>query len=161
MAAETYILNSIDVKNNAIRRIQQINPDGNMQITISSAGRKSARQRALQWMWYTEVSRAGIGGKHEDSKEGVHLVSRYRFAVPILCRDDPTFAELWAELKKRYKHDSEKMMWITDNFVHTESFNMSQMAEYLTEFEHFYGPMVALTDPEDLLYVQDNEKREG
>ena len=151
MKAENYVINSVEARNNVIRRIQQIPCDGNMKVTFSSAGSKSARQRALQWMWYTEVARAGVGGKHEDTKEGVHLVSRYRFAVPILCRDDPTFAELWAELKKRYGHDSEKMVWITDNFVHTESFNMSQMAEYLTEFEHFYGPMAALTDPEDLL----------
>jgi len=150
MKAESYILVSDTVRNNAIRRMQEIPCDGKMQVTFSSAGSKSARQRGLQWRWNDDVAKSGMGGEHEDTKEGVHLVSKYRWAIPIFIRDDPFFADLFIEWRKLYGGDKERMMWFVDNQVHTENFNIAQMAEFLTSFQEYYiSNGVSLTSPED------------
>ena len=149
MKAQHYILISEQVRENAIDYIRELPADGKLKITISDAKDKSVRQRGLQWKWYTEVSEAGIGGRHEDTKEGVHLVSKWRWAMPILIRDDDFFAELFMAWQEKHKNDEDAMRWFVDTQVHTESFNTSQMAEYLTEFQRYYGQYVALTDPND------------
>ena len=149
MKAEKFILHTEFIRENCIARINRIELDGKTMVTISNAGNKSSRQRGLQWRWYTDVAQAGIGGKHEDTKEGVHLVSKYRWAIPILIRDDPFFAEIYHAWFMRWDKDDERKMWFVDHMVHTEDFNTSQMAEFLTEFQQYYGPHVNLTDPQD------------
>jgi len=149
MKAESYFIVSERVKNNLTCRIKDIPADGNLKVVISNAGSKSAKQRGLQWRWHTEVASAGIGGKHEDTKNGVHLVSKWRWAIPILLRDDEFFSSLYSAWIHLYGKDEERMRWFVDNHVHTERFNTSQMAEFLTEFQRHYGPLVNLTDPGD------------
>ena len=147
MKHEQFILVNDNVLNNAIMRIKEIPCDGKTKIVIANAGTKSDKQRGLQWKWYTEVSEAGIGGKHEDTKDGVHLICKYHWAIPILIRDDMTFGELHHIWKQLYGTDAERMQWFTENQVSTEAFSTSQMAEYLTDFQKHYGPLVNLTDP--------------
>jgi hypothetical protein len=106
--------------------------------------------RGLEWRWYTDVAIAGVGGKHSDTKDGVHLLSKYRWALPILIRDDEFFSEIYAAWKQKHGSDEERMKWFIESQVHTERFNTSQMAEYLTEFQRHYGQMVNLTDPKDM-----------
>ena len=129
-------------------RLKDLELNGKIKLTISDAGSKSAKQRGLQWKWYTEVANSGLGGKHEDTKDGVHLVSKYRWAVPIFIRDDVHFNDLYAIWIQLYGKDPERMEWFIDNQVHTEKFSVSQMAEFLTDFQNRYLEVgVNLTDP--------------
>lgn len=149
MKAETFYLKSKSVINNAIARILEIEPDGKIQVTISNTGTKSARQRGLDWQWNTDISLAGIGGKHEDCKNGVHLVCKYRFAVPILCRDDTFFSNLYEGWLNNHKGDEVAILWFVEHHVLTEALTVSQMAEYLTDKQRYYlDKGVNLTDPE-------------
>ena len=132
-------------------RCKELELDGRTKLTLSDAGDKSARQRGLQWIWNGEVAAAGIGGKHEDTKNGVHLVSKYRWAVPIFVRDDIYFNDLYSVWIQLYGKDADRMLWYVDSQVHTENFNTSQMAEFLTEFQRYYlDKGVTLTNPDDL-----------
>ena len=150
MKAESYILNNQSVLNLAMTRCKSLELDGRTKLTLSDAGGKSARQRGLQFLWYGEVAEAGIGGKHEDTKNGVHLVSKYRWAIPIFSRDDVHFNDLYIAWVDIYGKDAEKLSWFIDCQVHTEKFNTAQAAEFLTEFQRYYvGKGVNLTDPDD------------
>ena len=99
--------------------------------------------------WNEDVAKSGFGGRHEDSKAGVHRVAKYRWALPILIRDSPNFADLYAVYRQLYEGDQEKMMWFVDEQIHTETMSVSQVAEFLSEFQNYYsGHGVALTDPD-------------
>jgi len=146
---ESYRLINDQVRRAAITHINSLECDGKLSVNIVASGNKSARQRGLQWRWYTDVSKAGVGGAHEDSKEGVHLICKYRFAVPIFIRDDEFFADLYAAYRQKYIDSSERIEWFIDTQVHTENFNVSQMAEYLTCIQQYYTTKgVALADPD-------------
>lgn len=147
MIAEPYYLSSDTVRANVVNRLMELPCDGSVKVVFSNSGDKSAKQRGLQWLWYTETSLAGIGGKHESTKNGVHLVSKWRWALPIFIRDDEFFAEIYQTWFDKYGKDEERMLWFVDTQVHTEKMTTSQMAEYLTEFERHYRPHVDLTDP--------------
>lgn len=149
MKAEQYILINENVRQNLMAHIRSLPADGKLKVTISDASSKSARQRGLEWTWYTDVANSGVGGVHEDTKEGVHLVSKYRWALPIFIRDDEFFAELWTAWKANHEGDEDAMRWFVDTQVHTEKMTTSQTAEYLTEFQRHYGQIVNLTDPQD------------
>lgn len=147
MKAEQYYLISDKIRGSLITRIRELDVDGKLKVVISAAGSKSVKQRGLQWKWYTEVANAGIGGKHDDTKDGVHLVSKWRWAVPILLRDNEFFNSLYAAWMHLHSNDEDRVRWFIDNHVRTESFTTSQMAEFLTDFQRHYGSMVNLTDP--------------
>jgi len=157
MKAESYILINEAVKVNACLRIKDITADGKTQVTICNAGDKSARQRGLDWMWSTDIANSGMGGKFEDTKDNVHRVCKFKWAIPIFIRDDSFFAELYKEYINLHKLDPERMKWFVDVLVHTEEFNVSQMAEYLTDKQRHYLDLgFPLRDPDDLklLYYQ-------
>lgn len=157
MKAKTYVLINEAIKVNACLHIKDIVADGKTQVTIQNAGDKSSRQRGLQWLWNTDVALSGMGGEFEDTKENVHLVSKYRWAIPILCRDDTNFGDIYAGFIKEHGKDPERMRWFVDVMVHTEKFNTSQMAEFLTDYQRYYLERgFPLRDPEDqkLLYYK-------
>jgi hypothetical protein len=101
-------------------------------------------------MWNEDVSKSGIGGEHWDSQKGVHLISKYMFAIPIFQRDDPYFSDLYDLFIGKHEGNREMMMWFVENNVSTEKFNVSQMAEYLTSKKNYFGIKhgVNLRDPE-------------
>lgn len=151
MKSETFTLLTDRVRKNVIARILDVELDGKTQVVISNAGKKSAKQRGLQWRWNTDVAKSGIGGENEDTKDGVHLVSKYRWAIPIFIRDDEFFGDIYTAWIEMYGKDPERMRWFVDNMVHTEKFSTSQMAEFLTEFQNYYlSKGVQLTDPDEL-----------
>lgn len=138
MKAETYFITSLDVIKEVIDRVKQIVPGHNIKVTIGNAGTKSAKQRGLEWNWYTDISLSGKGGKHCDTKEGVHLVYKYRFALPIMCREDVYFADLWAGWLKMCDtmvDREERLLFFVDKHVHTEKLPVPLMAEYLTDIQ--------------------------
>lgn len=151
MKTEHFTIYSDQDKNELIQKIQAIEIDGKTKVSISPSGSKSAKQRGLQWKWNSEVAKAGIGGKHEDTAEGVALVAKWKWAVPILIRDDDFFADLFTIYRNKWNNDPDRMRYFVDVYVHTEQFNTSQMAEFLTEFQNHYSQFVKLTDPDERL----------
>ena len=125
--------------------------DGTVKVTFSSAKDKSARQRGLQYIWYGDVVRSGVGGQNESSEERLHLASKYRWALPILIRDDDYFAELWLNYFEANQNDPKKLEWFVAHHVSTEALDQSQMAEYLHKFQDYYAHDlgVNLTDPDE------------
>jgi len=147
--AEKFILSSELIRDNALNRIKEIELNGKTTVTISDTGSKSARQRALNWVWNENVAESGFGGRHEDTKAGVHRLAKYRWALPILIRDKPNFADLYSVYRQLYEGDQEKMVYFIDEHIHTEHMSISQVAEFLSEFQNYYlGHGVALVDPE-------------
>jgi hypothetical protein len=136
--AEKYTLSSQFILDNCILDISNRPLDGKTTVSIGDTGSKSSRQRGYEWILYEAIAKSGKGGKHEDEKNGVHMVCKYRFAVPLFIRDDSFFAELWTIYRQLYGKDPERMEWYVAEFVHTERFNTSQMAEYLTELINYY-----------------------
>lgn len=152
MKAETFYLRSLEDIKKVSSRLLDIIPNGKIKVVFSNAGSKSSKQRGLQWTWYNDVAKAGIGGAREDTDNGVHLVSKYRWALPILQRDDNDFSDLYDLWFNKYENDPERLEWFVDTQVSTEGFSTSQMAEYLTNFQqHYLKHGVNLTDPQGLM----------
>ena len=136
MKAENYYLTSLAVIQKVSARLLECIPDGKIKVTFSDAGSKSAKQRGLQWRGYEDKAASGIGGRFSDTKENCALEAKYRFAIPIFERDDSKFADLYLMYCNKYEGNQEMMLYFVDQHVHTEKFNTSQMAEFLTEFRN-------------------------
>lgn len=160
MKAEPYHLINEHVRDVAIMRIKELPCDGKLKITISDSGSKSGKQRALNWMWNDEVAKSGKGGRHEDTKQGVHMVAKYRWAVPILQRDDPNFADLYGIWVQLYGNNPDRMLYFIDNHVHTEKMTVPQVAEFLTDYQRYYSEQgIELTNPADKGLLEFNNER--
>ena len=127
--------------------------DGTRKVQFSGAKDKSTRQRGLQWIWYGDVVKSGIGGVDEESEQDLHLASKARWCLPIEIRDDDNFAEVYLAFHNRWHGTplwEAKFIWFVDRVVSTEDLNQAQMAEYLTAFRDHYGLDlgVDLTDPD-------------
>jgi hypothetical protein len=149
MKSKTFRLASLNSKKAANDYLEGVIPNGKIKVTFSDAGTKSAKQRGLQWDWYTDKSKSGRGGRLGDTKENCHLEAKYRFAVPILLRDDENFADLYILYCNKYEGNQKMMLYFVDQHVSTEKFSVSQMAEYLTEFKNdCIRSGIELRDPE-------------
>ena len=98
-----------------------------------------------------------------DTKEDVHRAAKWRWAVPILLRDDEIFAHVWPALKEKYQENPEIMKWVVDEMVSTEGDGFA-IGEYLTDFRLYYeGEGVALTQPEHglLEWACEQRREEG
>lgn len=148
MSKEVYWMGSNTVRNELLKRITDMDIDGSMKVEISESKSKSARQRGLQWTWYAEVAKSGIG-RHDD-KELIDIDSKWQFGRPIMLRDDEFFCDLWPLIQDRYNDDPDRLREAVAFSIHTERFSTSQMAEFLTEFERYWRPKgVDLTIPQD------------
>ncbi len=136
MKAKTFSLVSLNSMKAAKAYLEGIIPNGKIKCVFSDAGTKSVKQRGLQWQWYTDKAKSGKGGRLGDTKENCHLEAKYRFAVPILLREDAKFAALYLVYCNKYEEDQEMMLYFVDQHVSTEGFSVSLMAEYLTEFKN-------------------------
>ena len=134
----------------AMSQLMDMPTDGSMKVVFSGAKDKSAQQRGLQWMWYEDVVKSGIGGRDEANENRLHLVSKYKWCLPIQIRDDDHMADLWLTFYNQHCHDPDALEWFVDHQVSTEKLIRSQMAEFLTKFqEHYAGLGVNLRDPTD------------
>ena len=157
MKAENFYLIDEQRRSSAIDRMMEFELNGKVKVTFCNAGDKSAKQRGLDWMWSTDIANSGMGGKFEDTKDNVHRVCKFKWAIPIFIRDDDFFSELYKAYINLHKSDPERMKWFVDHVVHTEDFNTSQMAEYLTDKQRHYLDLgFPLRDPVDhkLLYYK-------
>ena len=152
MKSKPFYLTSRDAVKSVMNELLSIKPDGSIKVTFSDSKGKSGRQRGLQHLLYTDVANYGVGGRREDTPGGVDLVCKFHIAIPIMQRDDEFFRDLYATFKSRYEGDedyAERLIHFIEHTVHTEKFNVSQMAEYLTGIYNRYAPMgVNLTQPE-------------
>lgn len=146
--------------------LSELNIDGSQTVVFKKTSKDStAKQRRLQWMWYGEVANSGIG--RYDTKEGVHIWSKFKFAHPILMRDDEVYPILYDTFKKAIETSENYALYIKDfasQYISTERLSKRQRAEYLTEFQRYWIIKgVNLTDPAlqgvDLsIYGQKNEQ---
>ena len=150
MKPVTLFIGSNAAKLEAINLVQSVDISEGAKITIGDGRSKSAKQRGLQWRWATDVANSGIGGRHEDTKDGVHVVSKWRFGRPLIAEFMPEHFELLITLEERFKSNPDVMYYIADKFISTEDFEVPIMAKYLTEFERYYrNKGVNLTIPDD------------
>ncbi len=149
MKTESYFLGSNNARRTILQRISSLEINGGIKVTISDSVSRSARQNALYWKWMTEVSESGFGGKHEDTKEGAHIICKYRFARRIIQRDNSGHWEFIQSLETEYKTRPEALMHIADAFLTTTDFTVAQMSEYMTDIERHYQSIgVDLTIPD-------------
>ena len=150
MKQETFVLFNADIRYNLINHITDLPLDGKIQVIVRQTGTKSARQRGYQWIVYKAIVDAGIGGEHEADTETLDLASKFRWALPILIRDDDFFAEAYLLYSQKYRADPERMKWWIAQNVHTEKLSVNQMVEYLNSVIHYYvSHGVAIPEPAD------------
>ncbi len=147
LKTENIFIGSIAAKAKAIYLIDEIEISAGVKVTISDTKGKSARCLGLQWMWCGEVAKSGIG--RFDTKENVHRQAKWRWAVPLLKRDDEEFAYVWPGLLRAHGRDKKIMEYIVDEFVSTQGPGFA-ISEYLTDFERYWREVgVNLTIPDD------------
>lgn len=163
MKQERYFLGSQASQDKVIERIKAAGIDGGVKVTIGDGRSKSAKQRGLQWRWAGEVARSGFGGKHEDTKEGVHIVSKWRFGRPLIAEFMPDHFEFIKALEDRYSNNPDALYYIADKFISTEDFEHPIMNKYLTDFERYYrnaGVQLSIPD-KGLLDYEESLKASG
>ena len=62
---------------------------------------RSNEQNRLMWKWFSEVSLQADEGKVPDE---YHQDAKLDHGIPILCEDDPLFAESWEILEKNFTY---------------------------------------------------------
>ena len=139
MKAKSFFLTGLEELQKANAYLLGVILDGKVKVTFSNAGTKTLKQNNLWHMWCEDVAISGIGGEHEDSKGGVHLVGKYKFVLPILERDDTLFAELWKGWYLKNQYDRERLEYFVEHHVSTTVLNKTQMAEALTGFKNYYA----------------------
>ena len=122
----------------------------------------TAKQRQLQWLWYTETATSGLGS--DDTKDDVHVRAKMMWAHPILMRDDPVYPILYNAFKKAVRTSEsygDKIKEFANQYISTERLTRKQRAEYLSDYQKYWTDRgVALTDPslqgldENLGYVE-------
>jgi hypothetical protein len=134
---------------NLLAELYDLPIDGKTKVTISNAGGTIERQRGLDRLWDKDISQAGIGGKYEDTEVNIHLLSKYLFALPIICaRPEGHFEEIYEGFKKNHLGDEKALFWFIDTQVSTMDFTKNEMHQYLEAKQRHYIPLgVNLTDP--------------
>lgn len=133
--------------------ISKLPLDGSYTVEIKKTDKSSSgKQRRLNWMWCSEVAKSGIGSR--DTKDGVYIESKWRFARPILLRDNEIFGVLYhyfIEVASEVEGFSEKCIIFTTQYISIEKMSMANRAEYMRDFQNYWTRKgVNLTDP-DLL----------
>ena len=153
MKAKNFYLISETVRNNVLDAVRAATLDGKTKVSIGAAGSKSARQRGLQWIWYGDVSKSGIGGQLEETPQGVSIRAKEMFAMPLIWADTDKyegFLEIYSLVCVQHGGNDQFMYRFYDKYLHTEWFNTQEMAEFLTAFQIYYtNHGVNLSDPID------------
>ena len=147
------IIDSDQQKTYAKSLIDQMPIDGSCTvITKKTDVSPTARQRRLRWKWCGEIASSGLGSS--DTKDGVDLYCKYKFARPILLRDSEVFGAIFAGFElaiKDYDPEEKKECYrqFTRDYISVEHLmNKAQEAEYLKDIQDFWTRLgVELTDP--------------
>jgi len=154
MATEI-IIDSEQQKQYCRTRLEEIEIDGKSTVVFKKTDESNtARQRRLRWTWMGEISQSGLG--QNDTKDGVDLYCKWRFARPILLRDSERFGEILAgfeHIVNDYDQDTKKICYraFTRDYISVQKLmNKKQEAEYLRDIERFWIRQGAtLTDPKN------------
>jgi hypothetical protein len=161
MKAKHFYLLTEQIRSNAIAEINSAVLDGKTKVSVSPAGSKSARQRGLQHIWYRDVARSGIGGIAEESEKNIDVKAKREFAMPIIYKDPEKYhyqLTLYYLVSHRLDQPEFESYFFV-NHVHTEDFDTSEMAEFLTAFQVYYtGHGVNLTDPVDKKLLEHKDR---
>lgn len=146
----TIIIDSKQQKRFAVMTIQEMDTDGKMTVEIKKTSQNAtAKQRRLNWLWCGEIAASGVGSK--DTKEDVHTWCKWKFAKPILLRDDEVFPVVYGAFQKTVTGSdnyAEYCRIFAEQYISTERLTKRQRAEYLTEMQRFWIMQgVELTDP--------------
>ena len=139
MKQQTFILFDASIRDNLFECVNELPLDGKVQVLVRQTGSKSARQRGYQHgVVYPSIVKSGFGGEHEADEVVLDLACKFRWALPIMIRDDDYFAEAYLLYSEKYRADPLRMRWWVKENVHTEQLTVPQMAEYLTAIIHYY-----------------------
>jgi len=147
---KTVIIKSEQNKTFCKSFIDEMLIDGSQTVIFKKTDKSpTAKQNRLMWLWYSEAASSGLGSA--DTKDSVHLESKWKFARPILLRDSDTFIIIFEHFVKTIEWaDDKKELYkeFTDQYISTTKLSKHQKAEYLTEFQRYWiGKGVNLTDP--------------
>jgi hypothetical protein len=150
MKTEQFFLVDQNVKKEVINKIIDLECDGKYKISISSAGSKTAKQRALDYLWDSEIFKSGVGW-HDESVITTHARSKWLFARPIWLRDDfEVFPIIYNHFMSKYRHDKKKCLIFAQDYISTERFTKEQAWEYMNNKQNFWLEKgVNLTNPND------------
>jgi hypothetical protein len=149
---KTILIDSDRQKTYAKSLIDEMAIDGSFTVeTKKTAMDSTAKQRRLQWMWYHEISISGLG--QDDNKDDVHIRMKWKFARPILLRDDEMFGIVYGAFIKTVEGSElygKYCKVFSEQYISTESMTRTQRAEYLTEVQGYWIMKgVELTIPDD------------
>ena len=150
---KSLIINSDQARRSAISLVGGLPIDGTMEVVIKKADKSStAKQRRLSWQWYKEVAESGKG--QHDTKEAVHVASKWQFARPILLREDDVFGIIYNQFMDYVKGTpgySECCRVFSSEYISTERMTKRQRAEMMTDFQRYWTwEGVQLTDPDSM-----------
>lgn len=144
-----FILRSDAIKARAKYAIDAIDADAETAYEVLIRPYKKKRSNeanALYWKWISIIA-AHLG----TSKDELHEYYKFRFAIPILCRDDPGFNKMMQAVKAASDHPENK--WLLKRVcmeLSTTKLNTKQMSEYMTEVEqHALSLDIRLPHPDD------------
>ena len=146
-----YLLTEL-IRDNAIAQIKALPLDGKTKVSITAAANKSDRQRGLQWVWYGDVVKSGVGGIEEETTKSVSIKAKRNFAMPVIFKNPEKYEcfLMLYEIVKPHLPDPKFNDDFYHNHLHTEWFDTNEMAEFLTAFEDYYRQRgVDLSDPID------------
>ena len=147
---KTIIISSEQNKTFCKSFIDEMPVDGSQNVIFKKTDKSpTAKQNRLMWLWNSEVAKSGLGAN--DTKEGVHLTAKWKFARPILLKDSDTFIIIYEHFVKTIEWaDNKKALYreFTEQYISTTKLSKHQKAEYLTNFQQYWsGKGVCLTDP--------------
>ena len=150
---KTIIIDSEHQKLYAYNLIKEMPLDGTCEVITKKVDLSATyKQQKLWFIWCGEVAISGLGS--DDTKNYVHISSKWRFVRPILLEYDELFAVLYESFMDKIKGSnchSEYCKGFADLYIHTGTLTKKQRAESLTEFKNYWvGKGVNLTDPDDL-----------
>ena len=133
------------------KAIDELPQDQDIALTIHNYdGSKSARQRRLQWRWYSEIASSGFGRSND--KNRVHLDSKWYQAKPLLLAGTDKYSlwiqDMWQLILEKHPNDAEKQKDFFVFAVHTESMEKEMVSDFLKDMQYYWtNKGVVLTDP--------------
>lgn len=127
----TYRIDDEASRKMAMARLTQVPAGEGWRCRITRTDKRKDSQNALNWKWCTAIAE-----QMHDSKDDVHARNKHDFGVPILCRDEPEFNEMWTKLSEQLSYE-EQVQAIRYIDV-TSIMSVKQMTEYLNDLELHY-----------------------
>ena len=153
-----FVLTGKEVLANLFIFLAQIDLDSyeTLEVIIQVVNEKRRqKQRRLQYMWYTEISKSWGW-----SVKRVRNYYMEIYAVPMFYRDNINDSADTIDCIKNLKHQGMQMEYeqMKKHFIESitsSSFSVKQNSEYLTQIEgHAYSKGVHLTIPNDMQGVR-------